>query len=252
MSKTHKVVILLVLAAICSIIAGVSIYTYLNSTKGFIYCFKADYSAGSKITKDMFYSIKVDDKIIKSGQKAGLETYYITSDNFEKVVNNNEYLLNDVIKDKPLTFTDLALTSGTSIERTLSDGNMAVTIPISGAAAVTDKLRVGSIVNIYKSDAAETRLIFENMKIIAKNEGKSISTVTFETSPDDTLDLINAANNYRLYFSLAQPVLDEDAHTGYVDNKTKTDTDSSNNDATTNTDSGNEIEDTIPTTTTTE
>lgn len=250
MSKTHKVVILLVLAAISSIIAGFSIYTYLNSTKGFIYCFNANYSAGSKITKNMFYSIKVDEKIIKSGQKAGLETYYITADNFEKVITNNEYLLNDVIKDEPLTFTDLALTSGTNIERTLSDGNMAVTIPISGAAAVTDKLRVGSIVNIYKSDAAETRLIFENMKIISRNDGDSISTVTFATSPDDTLDLINAANNYRLYFSLAQPVLDENAHTGFVDNQGNTDTESnsSNADTTSNIDNGNEIEDNIPTT----
>ena len=94
---------------------------------------------------------------------------------------------------------------------------MAVTVPISGSAAVTDKLRVGSIVNIYKTDAAETRLIFENMKIISRNDGDNISYVTFETSPDDTLDLINAVNNFHLYFALTQPVTDESAHSGYVE-----------------------------------
>lgn len=217
MSKTYKVVILIILAAICAVISGISIYVYCNSTKGFIYVFNDNYSAGTKISKDMFYSIKVDDSIIKSGQNAGLDTYYITAENFEKAVKGNEYLLNDVIKDQPFTFVDLAFSSGTSIERSLSGDNMAVTVPISGSAAVTDKLRVGSIVNIYKTDAAETRLIFENMKIISRNDGDNISYVTFETSPDDTLDLINAVNNFHLYFALTQPVTDESAHSGYVE-----------------------------------
>lgn len=216
MSKTHKVLILLLLAVICAVVAGFSIYSYCNASKGFIYAFKNDYPAGTKISKDMFYSIKVDDTIITSGQKAGLETYYITGESFEKVIKGNEYLLNDVIKNQPLTFVDLALTSGTSIERSLSGDYMAVTIPISGSAAVTDKLRVGSVVNIFKTDSYETRLIFENMKVIARNKGDNLSSVTFEVTPDDTLDLINAANNYRLYFALAKPVLDENAHSGYV------------------------------------
>lgn len=249
MSKTHKVVILLVLAAICSIIAGVSIYTYCNDSKGFIYVFNQNYSAGTKISKDMFYSIKVDNKIILSGQKGGLETYYITSENFNKVVSGNEYLLNDVIKDQPLTFVDLAFTSGTSIERSLSGDNMAVSIPISGTAAVTDKLRVGSVVNIYTTDSTGTRLIFENMKIIAKNDGATISTVTFETNPDDTLDLINAANNFKLYFSLSQPVIEENQHSGYVENGKElniSDGGVLTTSSTDETESTTEIEDNIP------
>lgn len=218
MSKTHKVVILLLLAAICAVISGFLIYTYCNSSKGFIYVFNKDYPAGTRITKDMFYSIKVDSSIIENGKKSGLETYYITDENFNKALETNEYLLNDVIKDQPLTFVNLAFSSGTSIERSLSSNTLAVTVPISGSAAVTDKLRVGSVVNIYKSDEAETRLIFENMKIIARNSGDNIDTVTFETNEDDTLDLINAVNNYKLYFALSQPILDENAHVGYVEN----------------------------------
>lgn len=219
MSRSQKIAILMILAIICAVVSGFSIYTYCNTSKGFIYVFNDDYKAGTKISKEMFSSIKVDKKIVVDGQKGGLETYYITDENFSKVVKNNEFLLNDVIKDQPFTFVDLAYTSGTSIERSLSGDGMAVTIPISGSAAVTDDLRVGSVVNIYSSDSFETSLLFENMKIIARNEGDSISTVTFETNPDDTLDLINAANNYHLYFSLVQPVINESQHSGYVEQK---------------------------------
>ena len=226
MTKSRKILILLVLAFISAIVSGYLIYTYCNSTKGFIYVYNDNYKAGTKIEKNMFSAMKVDDQIIKTGQKGSLDTYYITGEHFSKVCKGNEYLLDDVVKDQPLTFVDLALTSGTSIERSLSGNGMAVTIPISGTAAVTDDLRVGSVVNIYTSDASGTKLIFENMRIIARNDDKTISKVTFETSPDDTLDLINAANNKRLYFSLVSPVVDENAHTGYVVSK---DDDSSSN-----------------------
>jgi hypothetical protein len=196
MTKSKKVFFLLVLALICAIISGVAIYSYCNASKGFVYVFNSDYKAGTKITSDMFKSIKVDNIIIDNGKKSSLDTYYITGDDFKKVVSSNEYLLNDVSTNQPLTFTDLAYTSGTSIERSLSGDNMAVTIPISGSAAVTDDLRVGSIVNIYSTSSSKTELLFENMKVIARNDGDSLSSVTFETDFDDTLALINAANNY--------------------------------------------------------
>lgn len=216
MSKTMKVAILLVLSLICAALAALGVYMYLKGQKAFIYVFNDNYSAGTKITKDMFTSLKVDDQIILAGQKGGLATYYITGENFEKTLAGNEYLLNDVVKNQPLTFTDLALTSSTAIERKLDGNTYAVTIPISGTAAVTNKLRVGSIVNIYKTDATETRLLFENMRIEATNSDKEISTVTFITGPDDTINLINASNNYKLYFALTTPVSDKNAHSGYV------------------------------------
>lgn len=219
MSKSRKITILMILAIISAIVTGTLIFKYCNSTKGFIYVFNDDYKAGTRIEKSMLSPMKVDDQIIKTGQKGSLETYYITGENYAKVIERNEYLLNDVSKNQPLTLVDLAMTSGSSIERSLSGNGMAVTIPISGTAAVTDELRVGSVVNIYSSDASGTKLLFENMRIIARNDDKSVSKVTFETSPDDTLDLINAANNKKLYFSLVSPVLDENAHSGYVVNE---------------------------------
>lgn len=217
MSKSQKVAILMVLAIICAAVSGFGIYKYCNSTKGVIYVFNNDYHAGEKITAEMFSPLKVDATIIDNGKKAGLSTYYITGEEFKKVVSSNEYLLNDVSKEQPLTFNDLALSSGTSIERSLSGDMMAVTIPISGAAAVTDDLRVGSIVNIYSTSAAKTELLFENMKIIARNREGAVSSVTFETDPSDTLALINAANNYKLYFALAQPVSDDKKPAGGIE-----------------------------------
>lgn len=219
MSKTVKVVILLLMAVVCAAASGIAVYYYCNSTKGFIYVFNSDYKAGTKITKDMFSSMKVDDEIIQSGQKSGIGTYYITGDNFTKVTNGNEYLIDDVSKNQPLTFNNLAFTSASAIERSLSSGTVAVTIPIGGAAAVTNDIRVGSIVNIYTVGTDATKLVFENMRIIARNEDASVAMVTFAAEPNDAIKLINIANNNRLYFSLAQPITDENKHSGYVEQR---------------------------------
>lgn len=206
MSKNKKAAILLILAVVFAFVAACGVYWYCESSKGIVYIFNDSYSAGTQITKDMFLGIKVDEKIINAGKTADIDSYYITGEDYAKVVAGTEYLLNDVSKGKAFVFTDLAVTSGNAIERKLEDGQVAVTIPISGVAAVTDDLRVGSVVNIFTTSAEETSLAFSEMKIasLTKN-GDSISSVTFLLRPEESSRLIHIANNETLYFGLMSP-----------------------------------------------
>lgn len=206
MSKNKKVVFLLIMAIIFSMAASFGVYKYCESQKGIVYIFNANYSAGEKINKEMFTGIKVDEQIINAGKSGTIASYYITGEDFEKVINANEYLLNDVSKGEAFVFTDLAVTSGNAIERKLTNGEVAVTIPISGVALVTDDLRVGSTVNVYITNSTSTELVFENMKIAAltKKNG-NISNVTFLLSENDATQMIHIANNNTLYFGLVLP-----------------------------------------------
>lgn len=203
LTKSGKIVLLLFLAALLAIVAGVCIYKYCNSQKEFLYVFNNNYSAGTRITQNMFTSVEVD-KVITENGKAGLANdRYVTAENLNKLINSNSYLLYDVKVGQAFTYAMTTNLGKTSIEYALGEDMIAVTIPINSISGVTSELRAGNLVNIYSSSNGSTNLVLNKMKIIAvdKNEGE-LSSVTFECTDTQAQSLIYAQTYSTIYFGL--------------------------------------------------
>ena len=52
MSKNKKILMVLIIALVLSVLAGVGVFTLINSQKTTIYSFNGDFKAGTKITEE--------------------------------------------------------------------------------------------------------------------------------------------------------------------------------------------------------
>lgn len=202
-SKNKKIALLLVIAVIFCAAACFAVYTYCTPKKAIIYVFNNAYEAGTQIQSSMFTSIEVDSSIVVAGRKAPINEQYVTSANFNSVIQSGDSLLNSVHKGQALTLSTLSVSSGSAIEMNMKSTAIAVTIPVSNITGVTPSLRVGSRVNIYSSSDSKTELILQNMRIINvnKSDGELVS-VTIETTNEESLKLIHAATYTKLYLGL--------------------------------------------------
>lgn len=221
LTKSAKIILLLLSALILAVGAGFAIYTYCNSQKVFIYYFNADYAAGTPISASMLTSMEVDKTIAENGKTGSINDRYITEENLKLLLGTTSYLLYDVHKGQALTYAVTSSVGKTAIEYNLEEGKIAVTVPINNITGVTSALRTGVYVNIYSSQNGTTKLFLEHMKIIAVNKSDgSLQSVTFECTNTQAIDLIYAQTYAELYFGLTDyaPEIQETATEGDVTN----------------------------------
>ena len=206
--KSKKIVSIIVAAIILAIAAGVLVYFYLSGQKTTIYVFNNAYSAGTVVTDDMLTPIQVDATIVKAGNTTDTATEFVTTADKQDLIDRQENSLRiDVSEDMPLVSSMLTSNSGNYLEQNMDSSKVAVTVPVTSVSGVTDELGPGSKVNIYASGYqgnTETTLIFENMRVLSvqKDEDGELTSATIEVSVDESVKLIDAANNSTLYFGL--------------------------------------------------
>jgi len=208
-SKNKKIVLVLVLAIIIALIGAVAIFSYLRPQRVTMYVFKDDYKAGTYVTDDILTPILVDRSITYGGRNAELDEAFITNNTKEKLINETtNFLKIDVSKGMPLTQSMLTINNWSKIQMEMDEKKVAVTIPINSISGVSKELTFGSRVNIYMSSSNNsgngTELLFENMKVLAvnKNDYGELISATIEVNVAESLSLINAAENYSIYFAL--------------------------------------------------
>lgn len=203
MSKGKKIMIVMFVALIFAALAAYSIYVYLTPAKSTIYVYNGDYEAGKTISSDMFTPILVDSNIVINGRDASINEQYVTSSNFNSVVNSGDSLLVNVFKGQSLTLSDLSVASGTAIEKNLATNAIAVTINLNSTTGVTSGLRIGSRVNVYSSYEGITSLLLESMRIIKVNTSDgALSSITLECTQQEAVKLIYAQEYTSVHLGL--------------------------------------------------
>lgn len=209
-SKNKKIMLILLIALVLAVAAGVSIYFYLVPQKTTIYVFNDNYRAGTVVSGDILTPMQVDSKIVFAGAGIDASTQFVTGSNKHELIETKENALRmDVAKGMPLTQSMLSIDGGSYIEMTMDDKKVAVTVPVTSISGVTKDLKEGSRVNIYStgytnSGVTGTTLIFANMRVLTveKDSDGDLIAATIEVSTEESLKLVEAATYSELYFGL--------------------------------------------------
>ncbi len=207
-SKNKKIIIVLAVAFMVAIAGGVSLYMYLTPKKTTIYVFKQNVAAGTVVTYDMLMPIQADSDIYVAGAKTDASERYVTGANVDAVLKSGDSLRMDVTEGMPLTLSLLTTSGGSTVEMAMNPEKVAVTIAVSNITGITSDLKAGSKVNVYASglfnnNEYKTSLIFEGLRILAVNKNdKTLTSVTLETSTEESLKLIYYASSFSIYLGL--------------------------------------------------
>lgn len=190
----NKKIILVIAAAILScIIATYGLYGILTPQRTTVYVFNADYPAGTLLTEKMLSPVEIDQSIVVGGTKMSAGDYFVTDSNYNNVITSAGVLRNDVHSGNALMTSLLTTTGGNSIEMTMKQNAVAVTIGANLVSAVTQELSSGSRVNVYASYNDSTTLLLQNIRVLAVGrESGSINSVTLEVDIAQSLQLIHA------------------------------------------------------------
>jgi len=206
MKKNTKILMVLALAVIFTITAGICAYQILSPQRTTIYVFNRNYKAGTPLTADMFTPIQVDANIVVAGAKAPVSQRFITQAEFPALLRANDSLKTDVGEGTPLVCALLSVTGGNAIEMSMQATAIAVTVDVNSITGVTNDLAPGASVNIYVTyHTGSTRLILEKMRVLAVHKGGSVgslSGVTLELTNLEAIYLIDAAKNGSIYMGL--------------------------------------------------
>lgn len=207
-SKNKKIIIVLVVAFLVAIAGGIALYMYLVPKKTTIYVFKQNVAAGTVVTYDMLMPIQADSDIYVAGAKTTASERYVTGANVDAVLKSGDSLRMDVTEGMPLTLSLLTTSGGSTVEMAMNPEKVAVTIAVSSVTGITSELKAGSKVNVYatglfSNNEYKTTLIFEGLRILAVNKNdQSLTSVTLETSTDESLKLIYYASSFSIYLGL--------------------------------------------------
>lgn len=192
-TKNKKIILVLVLGILCFAIATFGVYQILTPQRTNIYVFADNYSAGTLVTERMLTPIEVDARIVVANVQMGTSDYYVTSSNYQSVLSSAGVLRSDVYAGTALMTSMLTTTGGNSIEMTMKQNAVAVTIGASGITGVTNELSAGSRVNVYANYNDSTTLILESIRILSvgKSNG-AVESVTLEVDIPQSLQLIHA------------------------------------------------------------
>jgi Flp pilus assembly protein CpaB len=196
MKKNNKIIVVISIAVIASIIAGVLTFLFLSPSKTLVYAFKDDYSAGTKVTSDILVSMEVDSSIVIAGNKSSASNYFITTDEYQSVIQSGDSLKQDVYKGSLLTSSVLTTEGGTAIEKRMNPTSIAVSIPVDNITGVTYDLDVDSYCNLFVTySSGSTYTLLEDMRVISvAKDGSNLSSVTFEATKDQAEKIIDAVN----------------------------------------------------------
>lgn len=225
MSKNKKILMVLIVALVLSVLAGVGVFTLINSQKTTIYSFNGDYKAGTKLEESMFTPVQIDKKVIETNRTGDISNYYITASSFNKIISTGDYLRCNVSAKELLTKSMLVTNSGNNIEASMQSDKVALTLGVDSITGVTSDIRAGSYVNIYCGSTSSTdnaKQTFERMKIleVQQNEDGALTSITVECTSAQSQSLVNYAQTGYIYMGLINV-------TGYQsDTASQTDTNS--------------------------
>lgn len=209
MSKNKKILMVLIIALVLSVLAGVGVFTLINSQKTTIYSFNGDFKAGTKITDSMFTPIQVDKKVVETNRNSDISNYYITASSFNKILNDGDYLRTNVSANEILCKSMLVTNSGNEIEASMQSDKVALTLSVDSITGVTSDIRAGSYVNIYcgeKNSTVPKSEIFEKMKILevqqAADDANTLNSITVECTNVQSETLVSYAQNGYIYMGL--------------------------------------------------
>lgn len=207
MSKNKKILMVLIIALVLSVLAGVGVFTLINSQKTTIYSFNGDYKAGTKLSESMFTPIQVDKKVVESNRTGDISNYYITASSFNKIIGTGDYLRSNVSKSELLTKSMLVTNSGNEIEASMGSDKVALTLGVDSITGVTADIRAGSYVNIYCGETSGTSPktdVFERMKIleVQQDDDGALKSITVECTADQCQSLVNYAQGGYIYMGL--------------------------------------------------
>ena len=193
MSKNKKILMVLIIALVLSVLAGVGVFTLINSQKTTIYSFNGDFKAGTKITDSMFTPIQVDKKVVETNRNSDISNYYITASSFNKIISDGDYLRSNVSANEILSKAMLVTNSGNEIEASMQNDKVALT------------LSVDSITGEKNSTDPKTE-VFEKMKILEvqqeANETNTLKSITVECTNEQSQKLVSFAQNGYIYMGL--------------------------------------------------
>ncbi len=193
--KNKKIILVILVAVLCCCVATYSLYELLTPQRTTIYTFNGDYSAGTLVTNDMLTPVEIDQTLIVNSNQMSAGDYFVTSANYQNVITSAGILRSDVHSGNALMSSMLTTTGGNSIEMSMKQNAVAITIGANYITAVTPELSAGSRVNVYASysDNGNTTLLLENLRVLAVNKSDGgISSVTLEVDTSQSLQLIHA------------------------------------------------------------
>jgi len=191
--KSRKVLIVLGLAVVFMLLAGVGVYQLLTPQRTTIFLFNKDYAAGTQLTRDMLTAIQVDSHVVDGGLRQSTGDYFITGNNYNAVLQSAGILRADVHGGNVLTTSALSTTGGNAIEMNMRQNAIAVTVGVNDISGVTGDLAYGSRVNVYASYNAETILLLQNIRVLKTTHSSSgLSSATLELDHEQSLEVIHA------------------------------------------------------------
>lgn len=204
MKKNTKILIVVAVALILAALAAFLIVKTLTPTRTTVYLFNQSYPAGTTVSSGMFTAVQVDRNMIVLGNKTDVGTKFVTQKEYTEIVRSGDSLKIDVSEGMPLMKSMLSVAGGNAIEMRMKPSAIAVTISVNNVKGVTNDLAPGSHVNVYFTSAMETRLLFENMRVLSveKNSAGIISAVSLEATHTQAVTLVNAAESGSIYLGL--------------------------------------------------
>lgn len=202
--KNKKIIIVVSIAIVSAIIAGILLFAFLTPQRTTVYVFKENYKAGTMLSGDMLTPIQVDSTIMTAGASNRTSSCFITRDTYSTVVQVNDALKVDVDKGTPLMASMLTSTAGNDVEVRMSATSVAVTVPVTSITGVTADIKPESHINVYVTyNSGETHLILENIRVLATISGNDgLSGLTLELDNDKATKVIAATNTGTIYCGL--------------------------------------------------
>ena len=206
MKKNPKILVVLAIALVFTIAAGICVFQILSPQRTTIYVFSKNYTAGTALSADMFIPIQVDSKIVVAGANSPISQRFITNAEFPTLMRANDSLKSDVGEGTPLVISLLSATGGNAIEMSMQSSAIAVTVDVTPTTGVTNDLAPGTYVNVYVTyHSGGTKLIMEKMRVLAVHKGGSggsISGATLELTHSEAVNLIDSTKNGSIYLGL--------------------------------------------------
>ena len=192
-TKNKKIILVLFLGILFFAIATFGVYRILTPQRTNIYVFSDNYSAGTLVTDSMLTPIEVDANVVVANMQMSTGDYYVTSANYQNILTSAGVLRNDVYAGTALMTSMLTTTGGNSIEMTMKQNAVAVTVGANVITGVTSELSAGSRVNVYASYNDSTTLLLESIRVLSVgNSSGTIDAVTLEVDIPQSLQLIHA------------------------------------------------------------
>lgn len=191
--RNRKIIFVILAAILSCVIATYGVYSILTPQRTTIYTFNDDYSAGTLVTEKMLTPVEIDKNLIISSNRQSAGDYFVTASNYNSVITSAGVLRNDVHSGNALMTSMLTTTGGNSIEMTMKQNAVAVTIGANLVTAVTEEISSGSRVNVYASYDDSTTLLLQNIRVLAVGrESGSVNSVTLEVTLAESLQLVHA------------------------------------------------------------